>query len=139
MDLELIRRSVGERAEFDYARSGGPGGQNVNKRDTKARARVRLALVEGLSEAERALALERLAGRLVGDGELAVSAEDERTRELNRQAALGRLVAAIAKAAKRPKRRVATKPTRASKERRLQSKKTRGETKRLRSSRPIEG
>jgi ribosome-associated protein len=139
MDLELIRRSVAERAEFDYARSGGPGGQNVNKRDTKARARVRLASVEGLSEAERALALERLAPRLVGEDELAVSAEDERTRELNRQAALGRLAAAIVKAAKRPKRRVATKPTRASKERRLSSKKTRGETKRLRSSRPAEG
>lgn len=133
MNTERIKASVEANAEFDYARSGGPGGQNVNKRDTKARARVRLDRIEGLSDSERALAAERLGSRMTLEGEIFVSAEDERNREMNRLAALARLVAVVIKAAHRPKHRVATKPTRSSREERLKSKKTRGDTKRDRS------
>lgn len=132
MNLELLRSSIRSKAELDYARSGGPGGQNVNKVNSKAIARIRLAEVEGLSAAEAAMASERLAGRLTALGELVVQAEEERDQGRNREAALARLVSLIAGAAHIPKARKATKPTRASRERRLASKRSRSNSKDLR-------
>jgi ribosome-associated protein len=132
VNLELLRSSIRSKAELDYARSGGPGGQNVNKVNSKAIARIRLAEVEGLSAAEAAMASERLAGRLTALGELVVQAEEERDQGRNREAALARLVSLIAGAAHIPKARKATKPTRASRERRLASKRSRSNSKDLR-------
>ncbi len=130
MNLGLLRASLERAARFDFARSSGPGGQNVNKTSTKAIARVSVEDLEGLSEAERDRVRSRLAGRLTVEGELVVYAQDERSQVLNRSAALARLEALIVKAAHRPKERRPTSPTRASRERRLAGKKARSEVKR---------
>lgn len=129
MRIEELEASVRALAELEYARSSGPGGQNVNKVETKVRARVRIDRLEGLSEAERARAERLLAGRLDAEGQLYVAVDAERSRALNESLALGRLVELVSKAAKVPKRRIATKPTKASKERRLNSKRARSAVK----------
>jgi len=131
---ELVRSSIARLAELEYARSGGPGGQNVNKVNSKAVARIALAAVEGLSEAERERAARLLASRLTLAGELLVMADEERDQPRNREAALARLAALVIGAARLPKKRRPTRPTRASKERRLESKRIRSEHKRGRGS-----
>ena len=81
--------------------------------------------------------LRPLAGRqLTQDGVLVITAQETRSQERNREIALQKLVALLRKAAHRPKRRIATRPTRASKTRRLESKAKRSNTKKLRTSRP---
>ena len=121
-----------EDIRLEFIRASGPGGQNVNKVATAVRLRVRLDAIRGLDE-EGLRRLEVLAGkRLTVDGELVIRAESQRTQEANRRAALERLTHMVAQAAVRPKARRATKPTRASKERRLASKARQSRLKSLR-------
>src|SRR3954462_4552483 len=121
---------------FQFARSGGPGGQNVNKLNTKAELWVPLAAIAGLSE-RAAGRLRALAGkRVTGAGEIHITAETERTQEGNRSAVLDRLRALLAAAVHEPKRRRKTKPSRAAKRRRLESKRRKSEIKSGRRSGP---
>ena len=121
---------------FQFARSGGPGGQNVNKLNTKAELWVPLAAIAGLSEAA-AGRLRAMAGkRLTLAGEIHITSETERTQEGNRAAVLDRLRALLAAAVHEPKRRRKTKPSKASKRRRLESKKRKSEIKSGRRSGP---
>lgn len=115
-----------------FIRSPGPGGQNVNKVATAVQLSFDVAGSPSLPEDVRRR-LIRLAGRRVdSSGVLTLEAHRFRTRERNREDARERLAELIRQAAHRPKARVATKPTRASKERRLDSKRRNALTKRLR-------
>jgi ribosome-associated protein len=114
---------------WQFARSSGPGGQNVNKVNTKAEVWVPLDSIRGLTDRARGR-LTRLAGRrLTGAGEIHVASDTERTQEGNRAAALGRLRELLVEAMHEPKRRRKTRPSKASRERRLESKKRRSEIK----------
>ena len=114
---------------FQFARSGGPGGQNVNKLNTKAELWVPLTAITGLSD-RAAARLRRLAGRrLTQSDELHLTAETERTQEGNRSAVMERLRHLLLQALHEPKPRRKTKPSRASKQRRLDAKKRRSQVK----------
>jgi ribosome-associated protein len=119
---------------FEFVRSSGPGGQNVNKVASAVLLRFDAAGSPSLPDDVRER-LVRLAGRRMGtDGILSIQAQRFRTQESNKADAVERLSELIRRACERPKPRRETRPTRASKERRLESKRQRGETKRQRRS-----
>jgi ribosome-associated protein len=131
--------SIDER-EFteSFIRSSGPGGQNVNKLSTAVELRFDAARSPSLNPSLLAR-LRRLAGRRMNDdGVLIIKAQSFRKQERNRAEALARLVDLIRRAAVPPKPRHATKPTLASKQRRLNAKTRRSNIKRLRTSQPGE-
>ena len=122
--------------EESFVRSSGPGGQNVNKLSTAVQLRFDVRQSPSLPN-DVALRLMKLGGRrITKDGVLVIVAQSHRTQERNRADALDRLVALIQQAAVRPVPRRATKPTRASKEKRLVGKKVRSNIKGLRRSKP---
>jgi ribosome-associated protein len=117
------------RLRLQYARSGGPGGQNVNKVNTKTELWVPIAAIIGMTEAAKAR-LAKLAGfRLTIAGEIHIAAENHRTQEANRTEAFDRLRELIIQATHVPKARRKTKPSKGAKRRRLDEKKRRGEVK----------
>jgi ribosome-associated protein len=120
--------------DLSYVRSGGPGGQNVNKVASKAVLRFSLRDSPSVSEPDRRRALARLSSRLTRGGELVLSSSIHRDQVRNREAVLERLRAILAEAVTAPRRRRPTRPSAAARERRLAEKKARARLKRERAS-----
>jgi ribosome-associated protein len=115
-----------------FSRSSGPGGQSVNTADSRVELSFDVAHTTALNDVLKTRALQRLQSRLVG-GVLTIAASEHRSQWRNREAARARLASVLRDAtAAPPRQRRATKPSRASVRRRLDDKKRRGETKRLR-------
>lgn len=114
-----------------FSRSSGPGGQSVNTTDSRVELVWRFVDTVVLTDEQKALATTRLRGRLV-DGTITITASQYKSQHRNREAAKVRLESLLAQALIPPRPRRATKPSRAARQRRLDDKKQRGQTKRLR-------
>jgi ribosome-associated protein len=133
-DLEVRRGLVIPASEMREvaSRSSGPGGQHVNKSNTRVTLRWNVAETEVLSSAQRARVRRRLETRITGAGELIVHAQAHRHRARNRELARARLSELVRNALVTRRTRVATRPSRSSKERALSGKRHRGDVKRQR-------
>ncbi len=118
--------------EFQFSRSGGPGGQNVNRRETRVELLFDLGHSPSLGEAERERLLARLAGQVDSRGILRIVVNAERSQLLNRQLALTRFVELMRRGLHVPRQRRPTRPSRATIEQRLAQKRRRAQRKVLR-------
>jgi len=116
---------------ISFVRSSGPGGQNVNKRSTKAQLRIHIDDIP-LSQRAHARLLRLARNAISGEGELFLSADDTRSQARNRRACMDRLREIIMRSMIEPKARKATRPTKGSIRRRLEGKKQRAQTKQRR-------
>jgi len=127
-----------EELAFVTSRSGGPGGQNVNKLETRVTLRFDLAGSPSLSEEQKERLRQRLATRITKEGILHVTAQRHRTQAANREAAVERFAELLRDGLREEAPRKKTKPSQAAKARRLEAKRRRGERKRERAA-PIPG
>jgi len=118
--------------EIRYVRSSGPGGQNVNKTSTKAVVRWNVRSAAGVRDDVKGRFVARFASRITAAGDILVTSDRFRDQPRNLEDCLAKLAAMLTEVAVAPTRRKATRPGRAAKERRIQTKKTRGAVKSLR-------
>jgi len=138
--MRIIVMAIDRRyVEEEYFLSSGPGGQNVNRRETGVRLRYRLLEDPSLSDTQRKRFQELYPGSVNAAGELLIRVTRERSREQNRRLAYERLEERVAQARRAPKRRIPTKPSRAVRERRLKEKRRRSERKQSRRKPGLEG
>jgi ribosome-associated protein len=123
MDIVFLRQSIRLSAEAAFSRSGGPGGQNVNKLNTKVTLRMRLSDLAGLSETELDRVKAVLTNRTSNEGEIVIASSEERSQRVNLERAYLRMEVLIGSAARLPKKRRPTQPGKAVIENRLRTKK----------------
>ncbi len=132
--IEINKTIAIDEGEIDlnFIRASGPGGQNVNKVSSSVQLRFDVKNSPSLPEDVRERLVKIASNRMNNDGVLSIEAKQYRTQEQNRVDAIERLLGLIRKAAEKPKHRKPTKPTEASKRRRLEAKRRRGDIKKLR-------
>lgn len=135
LDVSDTWRIPADELRVETATSGGPGGQHVNRTETQVILRFALAQTRSVPESVRERVCRALAHRITQSGELVVRCSQSRSQQQNLERARERMAELLRRAARPPKPRKATRPTRGSKERRLKEKRRRSETKRQRRSR----
>lgn len=129
---ELKMRNFETEFVYSTSRSGGPGGQNVNKVSTKVELRLNIKTSSHFSETEKEIIFKKLKNKINKEGEFLIISQSERTQLLNKNVVTEKFYDLISKALTIPKYRRATKPTFASKLKRLEGKKSRSSIKKLR-------
>lgn len=132
MNKPLLHSSLLSYVHFTFSRSSGPGGQNVNKVNTKVYASMPITSLEGISTDEVALIRQKLQGHINQQDELYISVQEERSQKRNRERALLLLEQKLISALQVHSKRKKTKPSRGAKERRLKQKRIKSEKKQSR-------
>lgn len=129
---KLTSQVVASEIEFVTSRSSGPGGQNVNKVNSKVTLRWPVGISVILSSEEKETIVQKLASRITLEGVLILSAQEKRSQQQNKEAVLAKLDELLTKAFTKKKKRKATKPSKGAVQKRIESKKKQGEKKKMR-------
>jgi ribosome-associated protein len=129
---ELKSRDLEKEFIFSASRSGGPGGQNVNKVSSKIELRFNLLLTTVFTDEEKELIFRKLRNKINKEGELIIVSQTERSQLMNKEVAISKFFDLVSRALTLQQKRKSTRPTKASRVKRLEGKKIRGNIKKLR-------
>lgn len=134
MNRSILHQSILKEASFTFAHSGGPGGQNINKVNTKVFLSLRIDTLQGLSDVDQNLLAQKLSHRIDNQGFLTISVEEERSQYRNKEIALKKMETLIISAAIQQKKRIPTSPGKGAKIKVMKFKKLKSQVKRDRKS-----